>query len=50
MQNFYSSPDNDLHTTLNSSCPIARIEAERKRSPMALLVRHTNQAPSFAGA
>lgn len=28
-------------------CPIARIEVQRKFSPMAQLVRHTNQVPAF---
>lgn len=47
MKPFYTDHDSALLASL-SSCPIARIEAERKMSPMAQLVRHTNQAPVFA--
>lgn len=52
MKTFYSHHDTSVRDTgmLASliSCPIARIEAERKMSPMAQMVRHTNQAPAFA--
>ena len=30
------------------TCPIARIEAERKVSPMAMLVAKTTSQPTFA--
>lgn len=44
----YSSLPSDSQFAKLYSCPIARIEAERKLSPMALLVRHTTRTPTFA--
>ncbi|HEY8964185.1 MAG TPA: hypothetical protein VIN59_06970 [Alphaproteobacteria bacterium] len=37
----------DIFAGNSFSCPIARIEAERKLSPMAKMVRHTREAPAF---
>ncbi len=45
---FYSSIPSDSHLSVTSTCPITRIEAQRKFSPMALLVRHTTKMPVFA--
>lgn len=36
-----------LQASMHISCPIARIEAERRISPMAMLVARTTQQPSF---
>lgn len=43
-----STLPSDSQISTMYACPIARIEAERKASPMALLVRHTTEMPVFA--